>query len=1385
MKTSKKILSIVLAVMLLVGTVVVGASAETMVFEKAGSKLTYTATAGKEANADGFIEVKPGETVTVSVYTQANYYLGTTGSEIFCWTAGFFNKITADNVTEHNYVNNYGGSPKVIASTSATQLGTGYNKGSHEGYYRQRQYSTDCTSPYDASEATLAYEFTFTVPETAAIGATGEFLMPETCSATVATTSRMRQIYAAVNNSATAYGSTSLGSEYPETIDLTGTILNFQVVSAEVPAVPCDYTALDAAIATAQETDTTNCTSASVAEFNAALAAANAVERDLIVDEAGANQAKIDAAADRLNKAIAGLTKLGACDYSKLDAAINTAVDTKDCTTASVYVYNEALEAAMAVERDMIADEAGENQAKIDAATAALNAAIAGLTKLGTCNYALLDEAIAEALAADTANCTSASVNAFNDALAAAQAIERDLIADEAGVNQSKINAAANALNAAIDGLKKLGNCDYSDLDAAIAAYEAKLADKDLYANWADYEAAYDAAKAVARDMIADEAGANQAAIDNAAAALNAVVLTYKDADYSAVYAAIAEFKQVDTELYTEASVKLVEDAIAAVVYGYDITKQDDVNEMAAAINNAIASLVPLGECDYTALDAAIIAAQAYVTNKSNYTPASWEASGIQSAYSEAFFIYTGDKLIADEAGVNQAKIDAAAKALTDACAKLVPVADKAALAAAIARATALNEDDYTPESWEAADLESALIAADRVYEDADAPQTIVDGMVSAIERSEAKLVKKADKSALAAAIEAAKDLDEADYTPESWEAADLEAVISEAQGVYDDPNASVEDVEVAIDLLEAAAAKLVEKADKSALKAAIDTLPEVAEDEATSETWAAYEEELAKANRVYADDNATQDAVNAAEANLLAAIAAVKALGTCDYTALDAAIALAPAEDAEAYTEETWKAYAAAKAEAEAIERNMIADEAGANQAKIDAAAKALEDAYNALELKPVVAIITNVTPMQEYFEVGDIVEFEYLCSMTGITKIQNVYPSATTTTYTRDDSRVVKITDNGDGTETWTIAVKIFEDSVTAVAKAKLGKVWEENGYSFAYQTKANPEPAEDTEVKSAYIEAADGTIVNKFTTKDTVTVKIMAGPDTLRIRLVTEGGSTSTYTRDMAYQLGDNWVWEITTRRTTAGTYKYDIYTAGSDNKLVDEGTDLTYTVTAPVVVEDVAVKSVTILNNDVAVDSFTTKDTVVVRIVAGPDTLRMRLVSEGGSTTTFTRDKATQDENGNWVWDITTRKTTAATYKFDIYTAGKNNKLVDEGTDLVYTVTAPVVYVGPSTGNDADIVVSATVAKARLLTGDKQTVTVVTDKDALGVRIVDAEGVVYYQTKDTALAVDNGDGTLTWTFDVSCANEGTFTFDVQALYSNQWLSNGSEVTYKVVY
>ena len=562
-------------------------------------------------------------------------------------------------------------------------------------------------------------------------------------------------------------------------------------------------------------------------------------------------------------------------------------------------------------------------------------------TEAAKADLTALKAAIAAAATADTANCTSASVAEFNAALAAAQALN---VEGTLATEQAAIDAAAARLNKAISDLTKLGVCDYSALNAAIAAYEAKVADKALYTNWADYEAAYNAAKAIAKDLIADEPGANQAKIDAAAADLNAVVLTYKAADYSAVEAAKSLAAALDSNAYTAASLKAVTDAVNAVVYGLDITKQAQVDAMAKAINDAIGKIVPLGNCDYAAVDAALVAAQAYVTNKANYTPASWAASDIDNAYSAAFAIATGDKLIADEAGVNQAKIDAAAKALTDACAKLVLKADKAALAAAIAAAP-VDSSAYTPDSWAAADLGNVLAAANAVNADDNATQADVDAQVAAIAAAEAKLVLKADKSILAAVIAAARDLDPADWTPASWVAADLAAAIAAAEAVYADPNATDAAVADAIAALETAATKLVAKADFAALNAAIATLPTVSEEDAVPETWAAYEAALAEAKAVAADANATQDAVNAAEAKLLAAIAGVQEKETvyCDYTALDAALAACEAKKADKDLYANWADYEALVFEETAKVPAVGSEYTPERQAAIDAAAAAI----------------------------------------------------------------------------------------------------------------------------------------------------------------------------------------------------------------------------------------------------------------------------------------------------------------------------------------------------------------------------------------------------------------------------------------------------------
>ena len=65
----------------------------------------------------------------------------------------------------------------------------------------------------------------------------------------------------------------------------------------------------------------------------------------------------------------------------------------------------------------------------------------------------------------------------------------------------------------------------------------------------------------------------------------------YNDADYTAVDEAISKIPS-DLSVYTEETVKAVNDAKDAVIRGKNITEQETVDGYADAINDAVSSLV-------------------------------------------------------------------------------------------------------------------------------------------------------------------------------------------------------------------------------------------------------------------------------------------------------------------------------------------------------------------------------------------------------------------------------------------------------------------------------------------------------------------------------------------------------------------------------------------------------------------------------------------------------------------------------------------------------------------------------------------------------------------------------------------------------------------------
>lgn len=210
-------------------------------------------------------------------------------------------------------------------------------------------------------------------------------------------------------------------------------------------------------------------------------------------------------------------------------------------------------------------------------------------------------------------------------------------------------------------------------------------------------------------------------------------------ADYSAVIAAQAQAAQLDLDLYTDESVQALLDALNAVEEGLLEEEQAQVDAWAAAINAAIAALVPKeGKlADYSAVDAAI--ANAEKLDLSLYTDESRRA--LEDAIKA---VRRG--LLEDE----QAKVDAMAKAINDAIAALVY---KPADYSRVEAAKLLLPDDlslYTDESVKA--LNDALDAVK--YDELITEQEKVNAWANAILDAIAGLkLKPADYSELDAVL--------------------------------------------------------------------------------------------------------------------------------------------------------------------------------------------------------------------------------------------------------------------------------------------------------------------------------------------------------------------------------------------------------------------------------------------------------------------------------------------------------------------------------------------------------------------------------------------------------------------------------------------------------
>jgi len=284
-----------------------------------------------------------------------------------------------------------------------------------------------------------------------------------------------------------------------------------------------------------------------------------------------------------------------------------------------------------------------------------------------------------------------------------------------------------------------------------------------------------------------------------------------KDADYTAVNAAMEKANKIDRSKYTEESLKALDDAVAAVEKGLKESEQSKVDAMAAAIEKALGDLVekpvvkPEKDADYTAVNAAIEKAEKI--DRSKYTEESLKA--------------LDDAVAAVEKGLKESKqdkVDAMAEAINKAYAALVEKpaveeeADYTAVSAAMEKAKKIDRSKYTEESLKA--LDDAIAAVEKGLKESE--QSKVDAMAAAIEKALNELVEKpvvepekdADYTAVNAALEKAGKIDRSKYTKESLKALD-DAVAAVEKGLKESKQDKVDAMAAAINK---AYAELIEK---------------------------------------------------------------------------------------------------------------------------------------------------------------------------------------------------------------------------------------------------------------------------------------------------------------------------------------------------------------------------------------------------------------------------------------------------------------------------------------------------------------------------------------------------------------------------------------------
>lgn len=571
-------------------------------------------------------------------------------------------------------------------------------------------------------------------------------------------------------------------------------------------------------------------------------------------------------------------------DYSKLQAKYNEVKDTVVANYNNTEDFVKALAAAK-----KILDEKTADQATVEAAYGAL---VAGYEKLEikSANYTALNAAKDAAANIKAENYEQdANWTAFQNAYTAAQNIAAGLDI----THQTEITEAATALTNAIANLTPKvveEDADYTRLNAEIAAsqniVDTEQASWYTEATWSAFTTALAEAKAVPAGL----KKSSQGTIDAAASALNAARTGLKEAaaNYTNIDALIQECDALTAGDYTSVSwqnLTIALNAAKAVARDLKARNQATIDTAYNNLKAAKDALVPLGKANYQPLIDEINKGTAYTEDY--YTTVSWAA--YQTVLAAAQAMVDAGNLKEDE----QAQISKMVEDLIEAKAALdyVP-ADYTAVDAALAKIPA----DADLAAYYTTDSATAVIAARnavvRGYNKTKQPD--VDKMAAAIETAVANLkLIAADTTALKAAIDEAKRVNSALYTADSYNA--MKAELDKAEALYAKTDLTKKDNQAEVDaqtkaLNDAITALVPAGADYTKLNNAIKAFEALTESDWTADTWAnakaKYDAAVEASKKVYTvDKQAELDAIADALTEAISKLVPAPA----DFTALDA----------------------------------------------------------------------------------------------------------------------------------------------------------------------------------------------------------------------------------------------------------------------------------------------------------------------------------------------------------------------------------------------------------------------------------------------------------------------------------------------------------------